>query len=132
MSPRARQWSRPSIAYRLIAIMFLVWSIYSVHALVGSNIQIAYGYAYCFIDSGTYGLFNALTAIIFNYTLPPLLMTILGLLTIYNVRRAQRQVHLTGGIAPMHQKDRHLLRMLLFQVLINVIFAIPPAIGQVG
>lgn len=131
MSVRARQWSRPAFAYRMIAIVTLVWIIYSIHALVGSNIQTAYGYSYCFIDSGIYGLFNAFSAIILNYTLPPLLMTIFGVLTICNVRRAQRQVQLTGRVMQMHKKDRYLLRMLLFQVLVNVVFTIPPAVAQV-
>ena len=132
MRPRARQWSRPAIAYRLIATVSLLWIIYSIHVLIGANIQTAYGYSYCFIDSGAYGLFNAISAILVNYILPPLLMTTLGLLTIYNVQHAQRQVHLTGGGMQMQQKDRYLLRMLLFQVLVNVVFTIPPAVVQVS
>lgn len=131
MSTKVRQWSRPSTAYRLLILVSLLWIIYAIHALVGSNIQTANGYSYCFIDSGVYSYFNAVSAIIFHYIVPPTLMMTLGLLTIVNVRRAQMRVHLTRGPLQMQQKDRHLLRMLLFQVLVSVVFTIPPSVFQV-
>ena len=58
-------------------------------------------------------------------------MIIFGLLTIANVRQAQRQIRAIAVGGYTHRKDRHLLHMLLLQVMVNVIFSIPPATYQV-
>ncbi|CAF4253585.1 unnamed protein product, partial [Adineta steineri] len=52
-------------------------------------------------------------------------MAIFGLLTIANIRQTQRRIHPMTRVGYLHRKDRHLLRMLLFQVLVNIICAIP-------
>lgn len=131
MSVRARLWSRPIMAYRLVAGVTIFWLIFTIHTLIGVNIQTSYGYSYCYYDAGSYAIFSAMYAIVFNYLLPPTLMIIFGFLTIINVRRVQKQVHQNRATAQIHQKDRHLLRMLLFQVLVNVVFTISPGAYQV-
>jgi hypothetical protein len=126
-----RSWSKPRIAYRSIAVVSIFWILFSIHGLFGSIIYYDPGYSYCYIQQGSYTLFVTLYSIIINYLLPPILMSIIGLLTIVNVRRTQRRVHPTRRIGCMQRKDRYLFRMLLFQVLINVIFTIPPGLFQV-
>jgi hypothetical protein len=121
LNARARAWSQSRFAYRLVAGVSTFWILFSIHALFGSTIYSAPGYSYCYIQQGSYTLFVTLYAIIVNYLLPPILMIILGLLTIFNVRRVQRQIHPPTGHTYMNRKDRYLLRMLLFQVLVNVI-----------
>lgn len=70
-------------------------------------------------------------SIMINYLLPPFLMATLGLLTIFNVRKAQRRAQPGINREYSHRKDRYLLRMLLFQVIVHVIFTIPIAVHQV-
>ena len=132
MSARARAWSQPHVAYRLLAGVSVFWTIVCIHALIGSTVYSGPGYSYCYIQQGSYTFFSAFYSIIVHYLLPPLLMTIFGLLTITNVRRAQRQVRPVHERGPMHRKDRYLLRMLLYQILVNIVFVIPPGTFQVG
>lgn len=126
-----RVWTTPRYACRLIIGVSIFWILVSIHAFFGLKIYHAWGYSYCSIDEGWYRLFITFYGIIINYLLPPTLMVIFGLLTIINVRRTQRRIRDRNGRAPMQRKDRYLLRMLLFQVLVNTIFTIPMAVGQV-
>lgn len=126
-----RSWCRPHFAYRSVAIVSIFWMLFSIHAFFGSTIYFGLGYSYCYIQEGSYTLFIALYSIIINYLLPPFLMTILGLLMIRNVRQVQRRVHPGINREETHRKNRHLLRMLFFQVLVSVVFTIPIAALQV-
>lgn len=131
-STKVRGWSRPRYAYRLIAGVSIFWIVFSIHSFIGSVIYYAPGYSYCYIQQGPYTFFIALYSIIMNYLLPPILMIVFGILTIVNVRNTQRQTRPTIESGYMHRKDRYLLRMLLFQVLMNITFTIPPGIYQVN
>ena len=126
-----RFWSQPRFAYRLVAVASIFWTIYSSHAFYGSVIFSRSGYSFCYTQEGSYRVFVTFHSVIMNYLLPPILMTILGVLTIINVREAQRRVRPGVNGEYGQRKDRPLLRMLLFQVLINVIFTIPIAVYQV-
>jgi hypothetical protein len=130
-SVRVRSWSQPRFAYRSIAAVSIFWILFSIHALIGSTINSLPGYSYCYLKQGSYTVFVALYSVIINYLLPPILMTVIGLLTIMNVRRTQRRIHPRIGHGYMQRKDRHLLRMLLFQVLVDVVFNIPAGVYQV-
>lgn len=88
-----RTWSRPRIAYRLIAGVTLFWILFSVHTLIGTTILPSALGAICYVQPGTYTLFVAIYLITFNYSLPTILMVIFGLLTIANIRKTQRQIH---------------------------------------
>jgi hypothetical protein len=131
LNANVRSWSQPCFAYRSIAVVSIFWILFSIHGLFGSIIYYEPGYSYCYIQQGSYKLFVTLYSIIINYLLPPIMMVILGLLTIVNVQQTQRQIHPTGRTVLMQRKDRYLSLMLLFQVLINVSFTIPPGIFQV-
>ena len=126
-----RWWSQPRFAYRLVAVVSTFWMLFSIHAFFGSIIYSTAGYSFCYTQEGSYRLFVTFYAVVLNYLLPPILMTILGLLTIINVRQVQRRIRpeMNGGY--VQRKDRYLLRMLLFQVLVNVMFNIPLAVYQV-
>lgn len=126
-----RLWSQPRFAYRWIAVVSIFWTIFSVHALFGSNIYHRMSGSFCTVQPGSYTLFLAIYSIICLYLLPPILMGILGVLTILNVRRVQRRIFPRTNRGRMQRKDRHLLRMLLFQVLVNIIFTVPRGVFQV-
>lgn len=127
-----RSWSRPRIAYRLIAAVSIFWVLFSSHAFFGSTIYSGLAGPYCYIQKGSYSLFITVYAICLNYLLPTILMVVLGLLTMINVRRTQGRVRPTINGGYMQRKDRYLLRMLLFQVLVNTIFILPLAAFQVN
>lgn len=131
MNARVRSWSRPYVAYRMIAVVTLFWVIFSIHPLIGAIIYQSPGQSYCYIQDGVYAIFVAFYSVICNYLLPPILMAVFGLLTIINIRRTRRRVQTAPGLAPMAQKDRYLFQMLIFQVLVNIIFTIPAGVYQV-
>ncbi|CAF1489618.1 unnamed protein product [Adineta steineri] len=132
LSVRTRSWSQPRFAWRAIVCTSIFWIIFSIHAIIGTTIYTESGYSFCYIEQGTYTIFLTLYITIINYLLPPIIMTILGMLTIFNVRRTQRRVHsITTNHGYTHRKDLHLLHMLLFQVLGNVIFTIPTSVYEV-
>ena len=57
--------------------------------------------------------------------------SILGLVKVSNVRQMQRRVRSKTRGGYMQRKDRYLLRMLLFQVVFNIVVTIPLAIYPV-
>ena len=130
-SVTVRAWSHPCIAYRLIAGVTIFWILFSVHTLVGTTILPSALGAICYVQPGPYTLFVAIYLIIFNYFLPPILMVIFGLLTVANIRKTRRQVHPQARVGNAQRKDRYLLHMLFFQMLVNIIFTIPAGVYQV-
>lgn len=58
-------------------------------------------------------------------------MVVFGLLTIVNIQRTRRQVHPQARIQYAQRKDRYLLHMLFFQMLVNIICTIPAGVYQV-
>ena len=131
MNVNLRSWSRPSFAYRATGGVSIFWLLFSIHSFFGSIIYSGPYGSYCYIQEGLYMVFVTFYTIIINYLLPPFLMVIFGLLMIINVRQAQRRIRTGTDQEFMQRKDRYLLRMLLFQVLVNVIFNIPLAVYQV-
>ncbi|UJR10937.1 hypothetical protein I4U23_015122 [Adineta vaga] len=131
LSLRRLGWSQPRFAYRLIAGVSLFWLIFSIHAIIGGTVLSEPGFSMCYIQPGAYTYFMTTYSVVINYLLPPILMMIFGLLTIINVRRTQRQIHPMTNPGYAQRKDLLLLRMLLFQVLINVIFIIPASAYQI-
>ena len=94
-----RRLSRTYFAYRLIIIVSIFWILFSIHELFGAIILSGPNSAYCYIRPGLYTIFSTFYMIIINHLLPPILMIILGLMTIINVRRAPRRVHqITGRV----------------------------------
>lgn len=126
-----RAWSCPRIAYRLIAGVTIFWIVFSVHTLIGISIIPSALGAICYVQPGIYTLFVAIYLIIFNYSLPPILMVTFGLLTVANIRRTRRQIHPQARTQYAQRKDRYLLHMLFFQMLVNIICTIPAGVFQV-
>ncbi|CAF4444215.1 unnamed protein product, partial [Adineta steineri] len=111
LSVRTRSWSQPRYAWRAIVYTSIFWTVFSIHAIIGTTIYTESGYSYCYIEQGTYTICITLYATIINYLLPPILMTILGMFIIFNVRRTQRRVHstTTTNHGYTHRKNLHLL-----------------------
>ncbi|CAF1231108.1 unnamed protein product [Didymodactylos carnosus] len=125
-----RNFSTKKTAKRLIPLTALFWAVVGVHNLIWYDIQTTNGSRICFNAPGTYALFLSFYSVIVNGLSMPILMALFGFLLLRNLKNNRRQVQ------PMRmtitrskqQKDYQLLKMLLFQILVNVILSLPTTI----
>jgi hypothetical protein len=102
------------MAVKLIFIMCIVWLVAAVHIPILTEIR-----------NGVCGMFDlykfvyAFYSIILTGILPPVLMSIFGILTI----RSLHQRH--GAQKHARQRDRYLMRMLIAEVVVNIFTSIP-------
>jgi hypothetical protein len=113
-SARIRSWSSIQIARKLIIIMCVVWIIAGLHLPVFMDIRGGVCWMFDF-----YKFFYPIYQTIFVGTLPPILMSVFGFLTI----RSLHQRH--TATTHVRQKDRDLMRMLIAEIIINIFTSIP-------
>ena len=128
-----RQRSTPRLAFTCIITVTLFWLLCHSHALVFTNIiQITPYLTLCYYQPGTYIVLITYYSVIVLGILVPLVMIILGWWTVKNVQKLNRigpvsNVPATGttgngGLRSANSKDRQLIRMLLVDVIIYLIF----------
>jgi hypothetical protein len=113
-SVRIRSWSSVKTARRLILIMCITWIVSGLHLPIFMDIRD--GVCGMF---GFYEFFYPIYQCILVGILPPVLMSILSFLTI----RSLHQRH--GDRVHIKQKDRDLMRMLLAEIITNILTSIP-------
>ena len=129
-----RQRSNPRLAYACILSMTLFWLLAESHTLAFCHISVrGPGYSFCFFQQGDYYTFISFYTAVVKGLLLPLLLLIFGLWAIKNVRDLGRIVptSVTGGPGERgvrvsrstHSKDRQLLRILLVDVGVYLIFS---------
>ena len=102
------------MAKRLIFIMCITWLVAGFHLPVFMDIRDGACTLFDF-----YKLFYSVYQVIFVSFLPPFLMSVFGFLTV----RSLHQRHAANTHAS--QKDRDLMRMLVAEIMINIITSIP-------
>jgi hypothetical protein len=120
-----RQLSTLKNAYRSIAFLTISFSLCFCHIFILYDIQSSS----CYPQYGSYRIFNDVQILIQVSLLPPILMTLFGILTIRNIRAVQRRIANTMNTR-MRQRDIQLSKMLLLQVIIIVVCSFPFAISQ--
>ncbi|CAF4247394.1 unnamed protein product, partial [Adineta steineri] len=120
----ARLINRPSTSRCLTIILFLFWHIFSIHIAV--LVTIANGICSSF---GVYYVIYQVYAATFLGLLPPILMSIFGFLAYHNMKKLHLRVRPIGNNGDdniiTHRRDRDLLLMVLTEVVIYVVTAIP-------
>jgi hypothetical protein len=115
-----RSLNSVSIAIKLVLIICTVWLVAAIHMPI--LMYIRDGVCGMF---GLYKLIYAIYQITLVSILPPVLMSTFSILTI-------RSLHQRRGIqARVRQKDRYLLRMVIAEVIVNVVTSIPYSINLV-
>jgi len=115
---RIRSLSSVSIAIKLVFIMYSVWLVASIHVLILMDRR--YGLCGMF---GMYRLIYAIYQITSVAILPPILMSIFSILTI----RSLYQRHVIQARA--RKRDRYLMRMVIAEVIVNIVTSIPYSIN---
>lgn len=119
-NPRFRQLSSVRLAVKLIFLMTVGWPIVGIHLPILMDLR----EGICeIIDS--YRLIYAIYQIALVGIFPPVLMIIFSALTI----RRLHQRHKTQTRAK--RRDRHMMRMVIAEVLVNVITSIPFSLNLV-
>ena len=134
-SPNAltRQRSTPRLAYTCIIIATVFWTLMHLHAAIVTDIvQIRPGVSLCFFQLGMHLTVMTYYSLIIKGILIPLLMLIFGLWSVKNVRGVRQitSVSVVSGFSTAitrrthtnHSKDRQLLRILLMDITVYVIF----------
>ncbi len=111
---RLRSLNSVQMALKLVLIMCIVWSVAALHIPI--LIDIRDGICGMF---DLYQLVYGFYRIILSGILPPVLMSIFGVLTI----RSLHQRH--GARKHARQRDRYLMRMLIAEVVVNIFTSIP-------
>ncbi|CAF1498924.1 unnamed protein product [Didymodactylos carnosus] len=131
---RRRKFSRLSVAYSLIGIISgFIFTNY-VHILIYFKLTMIRNQynkivPSCILQAGLniYMIFSDFFFLTWYCLLPPLLMTIFGILTIKNVRTSQRRIVPNNNSALQQQikKNNQLVKMLLLQILTFIPLTLP-------
>ena len=130
-----RRRSTPHLAYTCIILVTLFWSLVHIHALILTNAwQVTPGYYVCYFKFSIHVTLITYYSLVIKSVLVPLLMLIFGLWSVKNVRTVANIAPLSiiptiasVGVRVMHTKrakDRQLLRILLVDIIIYLMFAL--------
>ncbi|CAF3679605.1 unnamed protein product [Rotaria sordida] len=123
-----RAFARPNVARWMIFFTTLIGLIFYSHVLIFYEIDQR---QQCDARSGFYRLFNDSVYLIGYSLAPPLLMLLFGIWTIVNTRRLRRIVPRFGRrMATLNNQDHTLMLMLLLQVSLVSITAVPHAVQK--
>lgn len=122
-------------AFKLISLTIGICFISHIHMLIFYNFFLQLN-AYdqltlkCTTYSSAYDIFYAFFILIFYSLLPPLLMSIIGMLTVRNLHQSRRQINsitlMTVSQTMKARRDAHqLIKVLSLQIILLIIFTIP-------
>ncbi|UJR19584.1 hypothetical protein I4U23_022719 [Adineta vaga] len=134
-----RKRSTYRLAITCIIVLALFWMIFHIHAFIFTEIiQFGPNILLCYFQPGNYTVFITYYSLLFNAIIPPLLMIMFGLWTLKNVGTVHNNVHPTGSLINasttmgrqhiIGSKDHQLIKMLLVDIVIYIIFRIPLAV----
>jgi hypothetical protein len=134
-SPNAltRQRSTRRLAYVSVISVTLFWLLVHIHTLFLTNIiQPAPNFVVCYFEPGMYFALISYYTTIVKGILVPLCMIIFGVWTVKNIRHVGRVAPVlsvtrsrTGvGVCFTHSKDRQLIRIVLIDISIYIIFSL--------
>ncbi|CAF1210120.1 unnamed protein product [Didymodactylos carnosus] len=120
-----RRFSRLSVARSTIVITTIICLLFYSHVLIfydNTN-------GICDAVKGVYTIFNDVCYLVGYSIVPPILMSLFGFLTIYNVHRLRRIApkKTASRIVIITNKSQQLAFMLLFQVIFTTLTTVPHA-----
>jgi hypothetical protein len=126
------------MAFKLITLTIIICLLAHIHMLIFYDYYLtldSYGRLTltCTTNSLTYDLFYAFFILIFYSLLPPLLMSIISLLTIKKFRQSRRQINpvmifTLSRIMKTRRDTNQLIKVLSLQIFLLILFTIPHSI----
>jgi hypothetical protein len=129
-----RQMSSLTIARKSIGLTILILALAHFHTFIWWTVDYMGTKTYCNIFIYDYELAFQVFFLIFTCILPPILMTLFGILTIVNVRKLRTQVASQSNDARnerLRSKDRQLIVMLLIQVFATIFCTLPFSVANI-
>lgn len=120
-----RQLSTIKNAYISIAFLIIYFFLSYAHILVLYNVD----WSICYPTYRPYRLFTDIQVLIQFSLLPPILMSIFGILIIRNIRLTRQRIN-TAVHVRLRQRDIQLGRMLFLQVIMTIICSFPLGLSQ--
>jgi hypothetical protein len=128
-----RQMSSLSVARKAIGLTILILALAHFHTLIWMTLGYIDGKTYCNIFNYNYTIVFEVFFLLLTCTLPLILMTLFGILTIINVRKSRTQVApQTNEIQRkrLRSKDRQLIVMFLVQVFATLFCTLPFSVAN--
>ena len=136
---RTRRWSTPRLAVASVIIITLFWLLLHIHLLILTNlVSLIPGFYQCYFQLGLHVTLVSYYSIIVKNILIPLLMIIFGLWAVKNVRGIAhapvisvvptQDTNTRRNPRTDRSKERQLLRILLIEIIVYVIFNLMLAI----
>ena len=113
---------------RMTIFLVMITALAHFHILIWWLSEYVGSIAICNIFNPIYDISFSIFYILFTCLFLPFLMIIFGVKTIFNVRKLRRQVipqNINARNKHLYSKDRQMIQMLLFQVLMTAIFTTP-------
>ncbi|CAF4021769.1 unnamed protein product [Rotaria sordida] len=118
-----RNFAKPKMAYRIIIIIIIFWSIICSHRLIFYEIK---GNLCGIINNMAAALYHSVYVIIGAGIFPAIMMTICAYFIHRNLaHKHQRRIRLSLGDYQRNPLDQQVLKILLVQVICYIIFTIP-------
>ena len=108
-----RALCRPKIAYRSIGILFIFWTVVSIHLLIWESIQNNQCNVY-----GIYGQIYSFYVLIFTGTIPISTMIFFSVMVMRSLRQLRSRVRPDDGIRPLNQRDKKFMKLVLVEVMV--------------
>ena len=120
---RLRNFARPKMAYRIIGVVILVWSIICSHRLIFYEIK---GNICGIVSNMAAALYHSAYVIIGGGVLPTVIMVVCAYLIRRNLaHKHQRRVRLAMRQNHEPSSNQQLLKLLITQIIFYIIFIIP-------
>lgn len=142
-----RRWSSFKVSCIIVTIVFFIWALFSLHVPIAYNLieDPLTNITRCLVQIGSSTTFIIIDGFFFSLykgAIVPLFLFIFAILIYYNMKRSRQRVIPHGNIRNnrtttvqissiipiinfQNRKNFHMLKMLLVQVILTIIFNIP-------
>ena len=130
---RYRRMSNKSLAQKAIGLTILIVGLAHFHTFIWMSVDYTTKPSNCNIIGYIYEIAFQTFFLVLICILPPMLMSLFGILTVMNVRKYRTQViPQPNQTQDIHSraKNRQLIRMLLIQVFVTIFCTLPFSIGN--
>jgi len=132
-STTKRAWCNKKTAIKSSIGAFILACLLYLHMAIFFEIKYVNNGKMCYSRAGVYDLFYRIFYLIIYCIVPPVCMGVIGVLTLKNIRQQAQRINpaLTNGRQSLRRIDQQIIRMLIGQILTQLVCILPFAIFNV-